>query len=407
MRPFSLLIKPASADCNLRCDYCFYLKKCHLYPDSKRHRMPDEVLQQLVKGYMATSQPTYSFAWQGGEPTLMGVEFFRKVTALQEKYGHSGAVVANGLQTNATLIDDELAQHLADYRFLLGCSLDGPAEIHDRYRLTTGGKPSHEKVLKGIDRLNRHGVEFNILVLVSRANVRRAAEVYHYLIGQGFYYHQYIPCVEFDADGNLMPFAIDGNGWGEFLCNIFDEWYPRDIQRVSVRHFDAILQKMVDGTANMCTIGRNCCQYFVVEYNGDIYPCDFFVEKSLKLGNVMDITWDEALASKTYKDFGALKTQWNPVCRSCDCLNYCSGDCLKNRMYAGKPPQHLSMLCAGWQQFIRHTRRQFHEIVENFNAQQQNKKNNVRQTSSTAASVGRNAPCPCGSGKKYKRCCGR
>jgi uncharacterized protein len=382
MRPFSLLIKPASADCNLHCEYCFYLEKCHLYPDVKRH------------------------PWQGGEPTLMGVEFFRKVTALQEKYGRRGAVVANGLQTNATLIDDELAQHLARYRFLLGCSLDGPAEIHDRYRLTIGGKPSHEKVLKGIETLKRHGVEFNILVLVSRANVRKATEVYHYLIRQGFFYHQYIPCVEFDAEGNLLPFAIDGDQWGEFLCNIFNEWYPRDIHRVSIRHFDSILQKMVDGTANVCTIGRNCCQYFVVEYNGDIYPCDFFVEESLKIGNVMDITWYEALASKPYRDFGAQKTQWNKECRSCDCLNFCSGDCLKHRMYAGNQPRNLSRLCRGWQQFIRHTRGQFHEIAENINAQRQEEKNSTRRTASRSTSIGRNAPCPCGSGKKYKKCCG-
>ncbi len=407
MRPFSLLIKPASADCNLRCEYCFYLEKCHLYPDVKRHRMSDEILEQLVKSYVTTAQPAYSFAWQGGEPTLMGVEFFRKITALQEKHGRSGAVVANGLQTNATLIDDELAQHLARYRFLLGCSLDGPAEIHDRYRLTTGGKPSHAKVLKGLGTLKRHGVEFNILVLVSRANVRQAAEVYHYLIRQGFFYHQYIPCVEFDAEGNLLPFAIDGDEWGEFLCNIFNEWYPRDIHRVSIRHFDSILQKIVDGTANVCTMGRNCCQYFVVEYNGDIYPCDFFVEKSLKIGNVMDITWDEALASKIYRDFGAQKTQWNEECRSCDCLNFCSGDCLKHRMYAGNQPANLSRLCRGWRQFIRHTRGQFHEVAENINAQRQEEKNSMQQTASRPAPIGRNAPCPCGSGMKYKKCCGR
>jgi len=369
--------------------------------------MPDEVLEQLVKSYMATPQTAYSFGWQGGEPTLMGVDFFRKATALQEKYGRSGAVVANGLQTNATLIDDELARHLARFRFLLGCSLDGPAEIHDRYRLTAGGRPSHEKVLKGIDALKRHGVAFNILVLVSRANVRRAVEVYHYLTRQGFFYHQYIPCVEFDPAGNLLPFAINGEEWGEFLCDIFDQWHPRDIHRVSIRHFDSILQKMVDGTANVCTIGRNCCQYFVVEYNGDIYPCDFFVESSLKLGNIMETGWDEALASKSYRDFGAQKAQWNPECRTCDCLNYCSGDCLKHRMYAGNPPQNLSLLCAGWRKFIRRTRLKFHEIAGNISAQRQAGQNRIRQSVPGSAAPGRNTACPCGSGKKYKKCCGR
>jgi uncharacterized protein len=369
--------------------------------------MPDDVLEQLVKSYMATLQPTYSFGWQGGEPTLMGVDFFRKATALQEKYGGSGMVVANGLQTNATLIDDELAQHFARYRFLLGCSLDGPPDIHDRYRLTAAGKPSHEKVMDGIDTLKRHGVEFNILVLVSQANVRRAAEGYQYLTRQGFLYHQYIPCVEFDAQGKLLPFAINGEEWGEFLCNLFDEWYPRDIHRVSIRHFDTILQKMVDGTANVCTIGRNCCQYFVVEYNGDIYPCDFFVQASLKIGNVMETSWDEALASESYRDFGAQKAQWNDKCKSCDCLNYCSGDCLKHRLYSNNSPQNLSLLCAGWQQFIRHTRRTFHSIAENIPARTHYDNGRARPVKSASPPPGRNSPCPCGSGRKYKKCCGR
>ena len=181
MQPFSLLIKPVSADCNLRCGYCYYLDKSRLYPNSRRHRMSDNVLEQLVKSYMVTPQPTYAFIWQGGEPTLMGLDFFRKVVALQERYGDNGAIVANCLQTNSTLIDDELARHFARYRFLLGCSLDGPTGIHNHYRYTVGGYPTHETVMSGIKILKRHGVEFNILVLVSKANVRQAVEVYRYL----------------------------------------------------------------------------------------------------------------------------------------------------------------------------------------------------------------------------------
>jgi uncharacterized protein len=407
MRPFSLLIKPASADCNLHCEYCFYLDKCRLYPDTRRHRMTDEVLRQLIQSFMATPQPIHSFAWQGGEPTLMGLEFFRKATAMQERYGRSGAMVANALQTNATLIDDELARHLARYRFLLGCSLDGPAEMHDRYRLAIGGQPSHAAALKGIAALKRQGVEFNILVLVSRANVGGAESVYRYLTGQGFFYHQYIPCVEFDAAGNLMPYAVTGAEWGEFLCRIFDQWYPRDIHRVSIRHFDSILQKMVDGTADVCTLGRNCCRYFVVEYNGDIYPCDFFVEKAYKIGNIMDTNWADALASDIYKRFGAQKAQWNPECRRCDCLNFCSGDCLKHRVFAGNPPQTLSRLCEGWRQFIRHTRGRFRQLAAEISGRRPARQKRNQRDSSPAPSIGRNAPCPCGSGRKYKRCCGR
>ena len=204
-KPFSLLVKPAGADCNLACTYCFYLSKLSLYPESRVPRMTDEVLDALVRGYMATEQPVYSFGWQGGEPTLMGVEFFRKVTELQQKHGRSGTKVANGLQTNATLVDDELARHLADHRFLVGVSIDGPADAHDTYRTRRGGGGTHAQVMTGVDRLLGHGVDVNALVLVSKANVHRAQDVYEFLKTHKLLYHQYIPCVEFDTDRRPMP----------------------------------------------------------------------------------------------------------------------------------------------------------------------------------------------------------
>jgi uncharacterized protein len=177
IRPFALLIKPASADCNLCCDYCFYLKKCHLYPDSTRHRMSESVLDLIIKSYMGTEQPIYSFIWQGGEPTIMGADFFRKVTTYQEKYGRAGTIVANALQTNATLINERIAEHFWKYRFLAGCSLDGPAEIHDRYRRTNSGASSHSAALRGIETLRHYNVEFNILTLVTQSNVRQPREI--------------------------------------------------------------------------------------------------------------------------------------------------------------------------------------------------------------------------------------
>jgi uncharacterized protein len=410
MHPFTLLVKPASADCNLHCEYCFYLKKHHLYPETKRHRMSDEVLKQLIKSYMATPQPMYSIGWQGGEPTLMGVEFFTTVVEYQQQYGHRGAVVGNGLQTNATLITDEMARLFGEYHFLLGCSLDGPAEIHNRYRRNIDGKPSHADVLRGLETLKRHNVEFNILVLVSQANVDKAREIYRYLVELGYFYHQYIPCVEFTEQGELLPFAITGKEWGEFLCELFDEWYPKDTTAVSIRHFDSILVKLVDGVSNVCVMGDNCCQYLVVEHNGDIYPCDFFVEPSLKIGNIMDTSWEEALNSPIYHQFGAMKAQWNEVCNTCDFLELCGGDCLKHRIYAGNPPQTLGWLCVGWNRFLRYTRKRFEKLADRVRRQRLREQQRYRppgpQPKPQAASVGRNAPCPCGSGKKYKKCCG-
>lgn len=372
--------------------------------------MSETVLAKLIRQYLSYSQPVHTFVWQGGEPMLMGVNFFRKITDLQKKFSRAGARIANGIQTNATLIDDGAAEHFARHRFLIGCSLDGPAHIHDRYRRSIGGGSSHAAALKGINVLRRHRVEFNILVLVSQANVHAAKEIYRYLVDQGFYYHQYIPCVEFDAQGTLMPFAITGRQWGDFMCQIFDLWYPRDRRIISIRYFDSIIQKLIDGSCNACTIADNCCQYFVVEYNGDIYPCDFFVSEDLKLGNIMGMSWDEALASALYIDFGVQKSRYNPACLTCNCQDLCMGDCLKNRIYGNSEADNISWLCAGWQQLVRHTRDQLQVMADEIRESQIRADQRVLRSQAgrrmAGSSTGRNQPCPCGSGRKYKKCCG-
>ncbi|MBU3913962.1 SPASM domain-containing protein, partial [bacterium] len=314
----------------------------------------------------------------------------------------------NGLQTNATLIDDRMAKLFGDYKFLLGCSLDGPSEIHDRYRQNIQGKSSHQDVIRGIEALKRKNVEFNILVLVSKANVYQAKKVYEYLVGKGFYYHQFIPCVEYNLKGELTDFSITGEEWGNFLCEIYDLWYPKDVNIVSIRHFDSILMQIVENISNVCTLGKNCCQYFVVEYNGDIYPCDFFVEKQYKLGNILENTWEEMLSSKLYKDFGAKKTQWNSACENCLYINYCNGDCLKHRIFANNTPQRLSGLCVGWKAFYQHSLGGFNRLAEKIGKHrreatiQKNIESRIHPTS-----VGRNVLCTCGSGRKYKKCCGK
>ena len=406
MRPFTLLVKPASADCNLRCDYCFYLDRCKLYPEGKTHRMPDDVLDAMVSKYMATPQPRYVFGWQGGEPTLMGVEFFRRVTELQEKHGSRGALVANGLQTNATLIDDEFARHLAKYKFLVGVSLDGPADVHDRHRRNAAGRGSHADVLRGIDQLRRRHVEFNILTLVNEANVRRGREIYRYLRDRGLLFHQYIPCVEFDERGDRMPFAIDGPAWGDFLCEVFDEWYAADTRRVSVRLFDSLLAWMVEGQRTTCTMGRDCRQYLVVEHNGDVYPCDFFVEPDLRLGNILADDWEGILDSPVYAAFGANKAKWAAECEECQWLDVCAGDCPKHRYAMGRDPHRLSHLCEGWKQFYAHAMDKLATLADEVRAERA-RQAAPKATTPPAGEVSRNDPCPCGSGRKFKNCCGR
>jgi len=411
MHPFSLLVKPASADCNLRCRYCFYLDRATLYPESARHRMTDAVLERMIQSFLATDQPQYGFGWQGGEPTLMGLDFFKRVTALQQQHGRAGCAVSNGLQTNTTLIDDAWARHLREYHFLVGVSIDGPEALHNRYRVFVDGRGAHADVMRGLDRLKRNGVEFNVLTLVSQANVRHPREVYRYLRDDlGVMYHQYIECVEFASDGTLMPFAIAGAEWGDFLCGIYDEWVSSgDTHRVSVRLFDSILTQMVDHFPNVCAMGRDCRQYLVVEHNGDIYPCDFYVRADLKLGNLMVDDWDAVLAARPYAAFGAHKRAWNAKCDQCQYLEFCAGCCPKNRPREGHPGS-LSILCEGWMQFYRHAmpglRRLAGEVTA---ARERERRAMAAQVVATQgqAAPGRNAPCPCGSGLKYKKCCGQ
>ncbi len=412
MRDFSLLVKPTSADCNLRCQYCFYLGKCELYPENARHRMSDEVLRKMISSFLATEQRAYSFGWQGGEPTLMGLDFFKKVTKYQMEYGRPGVTVANGLQTNATLLDDEWAEYLAKYKFLVGVSVDGPAEVHDRFRINNDGKGTHADVMRGIDALKRHKVEFNILTLVSQSNVDKPRDIYRYLCDMGIKFHQYIECVEFGSDGNLLPFAINGEEWGNFLCGIYDEWIKGDQRKVSVRLFDNILAMMVDGVESTCTVGKDCRHYLVVEHNGDIYPCDFFVEPELKLGNLMDNTWDEMRGSALYETFGKRKSQWNDACAKCEYLKFCAGCCPKNRETRGADPSRLSVLCAGWKKFYKHALPGLAELADDIRRDRERairmqREAMLQSRNDSIGKVGRNDACPCGSGKKYKKCCGK
>jgi len=406
IKPFSLLIKPASADCNLRCTYCFYIEKASLYPRSSTHRMSNQVLDKLISTYMNTTQPQYAFAWQGGEPTLMGVDFYRRVTQLQAKYGFSGASVANHLQTNAVLMTNELAAHLSQYNFLVGVSLDGPAEIHDRFRTYQNGNGSHAQVMKGIEVLRRHQVETNILTLVTSTNAGKGRELYDYLVDQGIFYHQYIPCVEFDDKGVPMTYALRPEEWGEFLCTVFDRWSGDNTRRVSVRYFDALLQYLVTGDHIICHMNRKCNQYFMVEHNGDVYPCDFFAKSDLRLGNICNDSWHNLLTTQRYKTFGSYKSNWHEDCDNCPYLQVCSADCLKHRLNHGRhSPDQKSWLCKGYKMFFNHALQQLQDMaveIRKHNSLQHAASNN----SIPQVKVGRNQTCPCGSGRKYKKCCG-
>jgi uncharacterized protein len=306
------------------------------------------------------------------------------------------------------LIDDELAEHFGRYKFLLGVSLDGPAECHDHYRRRHDGRGSHAAVIRGLEILKKHQVEFNILVLVNDRNVRQAEVIYDYYREQGANYLQHIPCVEFDAQNRPLPFAITGEAWGDFLCATFDRWYKADTHTVSIRLFDSLLSLLVENVRNICHLGRNCCQYFVVEYNGDVFPCDFFVKKELQIGNIVSDEWDALQNAAVYKEFGRQKQQWHRACAQCEVLPYCAGDCLKHRLYGRiARPENLSWLCPGWKQFLKHSLGKFKKLAETIVRERQAAIARQQDTRfrPQPRDIGRNDPCPCGSGRKFKKCC--
>ncbi len=362
-KPFSLLIKPASAACNLRCEYCFYIDHLDYIKQGEKPEMSADNLEKLISGYMKIPMPEYNFVWQGGEPTLLGIGFFQKAVDLQRRFLPEGSRVNNAVQTNATLIDKPMAQFFAANNFLVGVSLDGPEKYHDSYRVTAAGNPTHRMVLRGIQYLKEAGAEFNILVLVNSRNVKNPVELYKYFRNKRFNFLQFIPCVEFDEQGELTHYSITGKEWGEFLNGVFDIWYRKDTRRVSIRHFDSVLNYLVLGQYTSCTMDRDCRQYFVVEYDGGIFPCDFFVNKELNLGNINSTSWTSALENPLYGDFGKRKLGFNKKCRNCRWLSLCNGDCQKMRG-AHADPEHLSVLCEGWQTFYDHTMERFEKLAD-------------------------------------------
>lgn len=357
MRPFSLLIKPAGADCNLRCAYCFYLGRAELYPQTRVHRMDEATLTRLVRGFLALPFPAHTFAFQGGEPLLMGEDFYRTLLRLQRRYARPGAQITNCVQTNGTLLTSGLAKLFADNHFLLGVSVDGPAAVHDERRPDPAGKGSHAAVMRGLALLREHNVEHNILTLVSQSNVHDPIGTYRYLRDElGERYLQFIECVEFGSDGARLPYAVTPEEWADFIIAVFDEWYAHDLHSVSVRLFDSIVSKILTGEANSCAMGCDCREYFVVEHNGDVYPCDFFVRPELRLGNILENDWDELWDNPLHTAFGARKAAYNSACRECPYVTFCQGDCPKNRAGhdASRDASTLSYLCPAWKRIYAH-----------------------------------------------------
>lgn len=370
---FHIMTKPIGPICNLDCTYCFYLEKENLYPQTKHWGMSPEVLERYIEQYIA-AQPTdeVHFAWQGGEPTLLGVDFFMSVVALEEKYA-DGKRIHNALQTNGTLIDDEWGAFLAEHKFLVGVSIDGPRELHDHYRVDKGNAPTFDRVMRGITKLKEHKVDFNTLTVVNRQNCRYPLEVYRFLkeIGSGFM--QFIPVVErratepsrdglvliqpsFDRAAEVTEWSVEALAYGKFLAAIFDEWVKKDVGRTFVQQFDVALESWMGMEASLCVFRKTCGSALAMEHTGDVYSCDHFVYPDHKLGNVMESSLREIATSEQQKKFGLDKRNALPrMCRECDVRFACNGECPKHRFLTTPDGEAgLNYLCAGYKHFFHH-----------------------------------------------------
>lgn len=363
---FHVMIKGGGSRCNLDCRYCYYLSKERLYPGGT-FRMSDELLERFTRQYIeAQPGPEVTFSWQGGEPALLGLNFYERALAYQQKYRRPEMVIRNAFQTNGILLDRAWAEFFARNRFLVGVSLDGPPEMHDAYRVDPRGAPTHARVMRGIAALREHGVEYNILCCVHRANADHPVEVYRYLrdvAGAGFI--QFIPVVEHDGPaGSRESFrvtrrSVGGRKYGEFLIGVFDEWIAGDVGRVFVQIFDAALAAWCGARPGICIFEETCGLALVLEHNGDLYACDHYVEPGHLLGNLGDANLADLAGSQAQIRFGRAKLAGLPrYCLDCDVRFICQGECPKNRIRrtpAGEPG--LSYLCAGYKAFFTHIAR--------------------------------------------------
>jgi uncharacterized protein len=353
----SVLVKPAGPDCNLNCTYCFYLKKAELFRETPRHRMSEEVQEELIRQVMQQSGDSVSIAWQGGEPTLMGLDFYKRAVELERKYGH-GQSVGNGLQTNGTLLNQEWAEFLKEYNWLVGISIDGPEFVHNRYRIDKSGRGTHKKVEENARMLLESGVAVNVLATLNDYSVQFPDEIYNYFKSLGLTWMQFIPVVETDLNdpSKAAPFSVSAKGYGEFLCRIFDLWLA-DFQdgkpTTQVRHFDSVFYTYVGMPAPECTMMKECGVYVVIEHNGNVYSCDYFVEPKWKLGNIMEQRIITMLNSKKQQAFGAAKAILPGECRRCPWLTKCYGGCIKDRI---KDPQdnRKPRFCQSYKMFFAH-----------------------------------------------------
>jgi uncharacterized protein len=410
---FHVMLKPRGPLCNLDCAYCYYLSKENLYPDAD-FCMTDEVLEAFTRQYIAAQRvPEVTFGWQGGEPLLMGLDFFRRAVSLQEAHRKPEMRILNALQTNGTLLDDDWCRFFRERDFLVGLSLDGPRRVHDAYRVGKGGNPSFDRVMAGLALLKQHAVEFNILTTVHAANAARPLEVYRFLRDEaGARFIQFIPIVQRESEGvsaqSVSARSVSAEQYGRFLTTIFDEWVCRDVGRIFVQIFDVALAAWVGAPPGLCVFDETCGNALILEHNGDLYACDHFVEPRYRLGNILETPLVELVGSEQQRRFGLDKRDTLPdVCQACEVRFVCNGGCPKNRLWG------VNYLCEGYKAFFHHIDESMRFMAAELEARRPPAnimRHLVQQEAELErlfAQASRNDSCPCGSGRKFKHCHGR
>ncbi len=355
-KPLYVMLKPAGALCNLRCKYCYYLEKKGLYPDEKRFVMSEELLERFTKQYLESqTMGEILLTWHGGETLMRSISFFKKALELQKKYGR-GRAIDNCLQTNGTLLNDDWCKFFKENNFLIGISVDGPQHCHDVYRKTSDGRPSFMQVMKGINLLKKHGVEFNIMGVVNDYNVDYPLEFYRFFKDLDCRFIQFAPIVEKFPNGELAPWNVPSEKWGDFLISIFDEWVRNDVGKFYIQYFDSTLANWVGEQPGVCTLAKTCGHAGIMEFNGDVYACDHLVFPEYKRGNIYTKTLTEMMYSPEQMQFGADKYEKLPSqCLNCEFLFACNGECPKNRIIStANGESGLNYLCMGYRKFFKH-----------------------------------------------------
>ena len=504
--PFYIMAKPVCGVCNLKCAYCYYIDKPRqLYPEERTFMMSADVLERYTREYLAAQPVQANFGWQGGEPLLAGKAFFQQAVEFQQQYGVAGGaagpgtgatagavsrrarqdagetpatltgetpvvpgaqVVANALQTNGTLLDDEWCELLARYKFLVGLSLDGPPDWHDFYRRDAAGQGSFARAWAGLELLRKHRVEFNLLVTLNARNAPHAGDLYRYFVNRGIHWLQFIPVLEKDAAGRPTEHSCTGEQFGRFMLDVLALWLERHVGMVSERLIDSVLHTIVHGRAALCCNAESCANAYVLEWNGDLYACDHFVYRHWLIGNIMRTPLEDLVRSPKLEEFARLKTELPAACRDCEFLAYCRGGCPKHHVVGGPPacgtaapgcapstspaeggwatpdcditaggrpdPRRVNHFCTGYKLFFRHALPELKRIAEYLKRGQQPPPGSRPPGPSPqghaptpmsdqmppspyqgmepprqAVQAGRNTLCPCGSGRKFKHCCGR